>query len=63
MEEAVEEEEGGLAALSAPNEEGARLGSVTEVEWYTGSDEERGDGSATERGLPSDSLQNDSSRK
>lgn len=30
--EAVEEEEGGLAELALPNEEGARLGNATEEE-------------------------------
>lgn len=51
-----EEEEGGLVLLAAPMEEGARLGSAAE-EWYAGS------GSATERGPPSESLQEDGREK
>lgn len=52
----AEEEEGGLVELEVPNEEGVRLDNATEEEWYTGSDEERGRGSATDSGLPRDSL-------
>lgn len=55
LDEAAEDEEGGLVGPAAPIEEGARLGSATEEEWYAGSGVGRG--SATERGPPSGSLQ------
>lgn len=61
LDDAAEDEEGGLVGPAAPIEEGARLGSAAEEEWYAGSGVERG--SATESGPPSGSLRDDSRNK